>query len=165
MPKETEEWLKDIEPAIESQEEVLIAGCPQYGDPGDICPGSAWERLSEVRKEIGLPETEDIGYGVEVYPPGFDPEDPEFYYFAGFRATPKTEGHPGLFLYSLPECRIAVFTMPDNDYSRFPALFSHAYSNWLPGSGYELAYGFDFERYINTGQRKTQVCLPVVRTG
>lgn len=164
MPEPRERWLQDIKPTIENQEEVLIAGCPQYGNPEDICPGSAWERLLEVRKEIGLPESEDIGYGVEVYPPGFDPDDPEFYYFAGFGATSETRGYPGLFLYNLPACRIAVFTLPDNDHSKLPALFDYAYSSWLPESGYELSHGFDFERYVNTGDGKIQVCIPVVRT-
>ena len=150
-----------IEPSIEEHPEILLAGCPQFGNPKEVCPGFAWNRLHEQREKIGLPKCEDTGYGVEVYPPYFPNENHEFYYFACFKADSITEKDPRFFTKYLPKCTIAIFNVPNNDYSKFPSVFHYAYQEWLPNSDYKMSFPFDFERYINCGIQKTEVCIPI----
>jgi hypothetical protein len=43
-----------MDPKFKTLEAFSIIGCPQYASPGNLCPGLAWERLSEIREEHGL---------------------------------------------------------------------------------------------------------------
>jgi predicted transcriptional regulator YdeE len=151
------------EPAFEAQSPLLLAGCPQFGDTGKVCPSAAWDRLFAIRLQAGLPKVGPVGYGVLVLPPEFPANDHQHYYYAAFAATPETEGNPAFFLYRVPQCQLAVFALPGNDYGQFGAVQRHAHEVWLPSSGYALAGPFSFERYTNGKPYKVDVCFPVKR--
>jgi AraC family transcriptional regulator len=47
---------------------------------------------------------------------------------------------------ALPAATYAVFTSKGG-LENIPITFQHAYHEWLPSSGYEMAFPFDFEYY------------------
>lgn len=151
----------EIKPTFENQPALLLAGCPQFGDTGKVCPGAAWDRLYAIRLQAGLPKIAPVGYGVLVLPPEFPGNDHQHYYFAAFEATPETEGNPAFFLYRIPQCQIAVFALPGNDYGLFGAVQKYVNECWLPSSGYVFSGPFCFERYTNGEPYKVDVCFPV----
>lgn len=153
----------NITPTVEVQPSILLAGCPQFGAMGEVCPGAAWERLFAIRLQAGLPKAEAVGYGLLVVPPEFPGNGHKLYYFAGFEATAETEGNTALFLYRIPRCELAVFPLPNNDYGQFGAVQRYAHEVWLPTSGYVLAGPFSFERYTNREPSRVDVCVPVKR--
>jgi len=153
----------NIQPTFEIQPALLLAGCPQFGDTGKVCPGAAWDRLYSIRLQAGLPKLDRIGYGVLVLPPEFPDNDYQHYYFAGFEATPETERNPAFFMYRIPQCQMAVFPLPGNDYSLFGEVQKYATETWITSSGYVVSAPFSVERYTNGEPYKVDVCFPVKR--
>ena len=72
-----------MEPRFEKIDSFSLVGCPQYANPGKLCPGLAWGRLSAIKKKFNLSSDSEVEYAVEVYPPDFPQNDSTFYYMEG----------------------------------------------------------------------------------
>ena len=151
-----------IDPTFEQLDAFTIGGCPQYANPRDLCPGLAWDRLSELRVQYGLAGFPELAFAVEVYPPRFPNNDFNFYYMAGMdlRDAPSDlRGH--LFIKEIPRANYAVFPIEDNDTDKIKATFEYAYKRWLPTSEYVLSHCFDLERYRVKPEKHFEILLPV----
>jgi predicted transcriptional regulator YdeE len=160
FPGKREGAMKPVR--FEYLEAFTIVGCPQYSNPRKICPGLAWERLKKLKEKNLIEGAYDFEVGLEVYPPDFPDNEGEFYYMAGI----PLRDHPavipfGMFAYSVPASEYAVFDVVGID--SLPRAFREIYHDWLPQSGYQNCYSFDFERYRFVPDLKVDIFIPVER--
>ena len=153
-----------MEPRFEKMDSFSLVGCPQYANPGKLCPGLAWGRLSAIRKKFSLSIDPEVEYAVEVYPPDFPQNDFTFYYMAGIPSRFVTEEmRRVLFIKEIPQAEYAVFPVPDNDTDKIKDAFQYAYREWLPNSDYEATLGYDLERYRHHPEINFEVMIPVTK--
>ena len=152
-----------MNPKFEKLDAFSILGCPQYANPGDLCPGVAWDRLSKLRRKHGLKGFPELAFAVEVYPPEFPNNDFTFYYMAGMvLEDAPVELREHLFIKEIPAANYAVFHVKDNNVDNIKATFEYAYQQWLPNSKYKLSHRFDLERYRENLEKCYEIMLPVV---
>lgn len=125
-----------MEPKFEKLVSFSIIGCPQYGNPGSLCPGLAWNRLSEIREQHGLNGFPEFAFGLEVYPPKFPNNDFTFYYMAGMALLDAPiKLKEDLFIKEIPKANYAIFPIKENNIDNIKETFEYAYQRWLPTSG------------------------------
>jgi len=152
-----------MEPKFEKVKQFSIAGCPQYANPKDLCPGTAWRRLSLIKQKCHFSEPKEE-YAVEVYPPDFPQNECTFYYMAGIPCqylSPAMKSH--LFIKEIPEAEYAIFQVQDNDTNNIGATFQYAYKEWLPNSEYVATRGYDLERYKHHPEKCIEVMIPITK--
>ena len=109
-------------------------------------------------------------YGLELYPDNFT-ETKQFTYMAAFEVS-KIEDVPfNMFGVTLPAATYAVFTIKGKlDPKKIMETFQKIYHEWLPASGYDMPYPYDFEFYDDENKRfkpdqddsELDIYLPVI---
>ncbi|WP_334077434.1 AraC family transcriptional regulator [Paenibacillus sanfengchensis] len=78
-------------------------------------------------------------------------EDGSFHYIIGFEVEETTQLPDGMFEYRVPEAQYAIFTTPPANEEEFiesiQQTWNKIFAEWFQSSGYEQAYGPDFEWY------------------
>jgi AraC family transcriptional regulator len=134
-----------MEPQIVKKEGMLIAGAVFFGSPEGGEFGKTWDRFMAIEKQISGGTEPPVAYGVEMYGKEFETEK-RWTYLAGMQVSDLNCLPPGAVGVALPATTYAVFTSKGG-LEMIPKTFQHAYNEWLPASGYEMAFPFDFELY------------------
>ena len=134
-----------MEPKLIDLEALHLVGVVFYGDPKEGKFGDAWHRFMQVEKLVTHRVNEKTSYGVEIYGPEFS-QSMVWTYFPAV-AVSSLEDIPAPMLgKTLPASKYAVFTVTGG-LAKISEVFHYAYMEWMPASGYEVAYPFDFELY------------------
>lgn len=134
-----------MEPKILTLGPIYLAGRPYYGNPEGGAFAKAWDRFNAMSDPIPGRVDPKVYYGLEVYGPEFM-TDHTWTYMPAVQVKDLADLSGALFAKILPACTYAVFTAR-HGLASIPEAFMFGYSNWLPNSGYEVAYPFDFELY------------------
>lgn len=134
-----------MEPHIVELGELKLVGLPYYGDPEQGKFSAAWHRLMQQSVPAQGRVDEKVAYGVEFYGPEFM-EAHQWMYFPSYEVSSLADLPGLLFAKTLPAGTYAVFTSKGG-LATLGETFRHAYDEWLPSSGYEIAYRYDFEYY------------------
>lgn len=133
-----------MEPRFVELGELKLVGMPFYGSPEGGKFSEAWHRLFRQQIPAHL-RMNQVMLGVEFYEPEFM-QDNQWMYFPCCEVSSFAELPGLLFAKTLPAATYAVFTSKGG-LATIAETFQKAYHEWLPSSGYELAYPFDFEYY------------------
>jgi AraC family transcriptional regulator len=153
-----------MEPRFVELGEMKLIGLPFYGNPEGGKFGDVWHRLMQQVLPTQGRVNEKVAYGVEFYGPEWMTAN-QWMYFPCFEVN-NLENMPGLlFAKTLPAARYAVFTSKGG-LATLGDTFKYVYSEWMPASGYELAYPYDFEYYgeaFQSGQpgAEVDIYLPI----
>ena len=148
------------DPAITEFPRFFAAGCPQFGDPAQICPGLAWDRLGERKRNAPIHTPYDFEIGLKVYPQQRPDTGGQFYCMAAIPLkAPPTIIPMGYFVAEIPENRYAVFDIPSFD--DLAPSFDDIYHAWLPRSKFVACHGYDFESFTQTPEFKIQIWVPI----
>lgn len=144
-----------MEPRIIERGRIFLAGVSFFGDPFTSAGwteeneiGRLWKRLESylAQNAAQLKNVKDFKVGYEVW--GTDQETAskgEFDIFAGLEIETPDDVPVELLVKFLPATQYAVFTLEGEQISSdWPRLI---YQEWLPTSGYEVAYQYNFQRY------------------
>jgi AraC family transcriptional regulator len=134
-----------MEPKIVSLGPLCLAGRPYYGSPEGGAFGKAWMRFDTMHNPVPGRVEPRLYYGLEIYGPEFMPEH-NWTYMPAVQVSDLSQLSGTLFGKTLPACTYAVFTAK-HGLASIPEAFMYVYQTWLPSSGYEVAYPFDFELY------------------
>ncbi len=134
-----------MEPRIVDLDALTLIGLPFYGDSSDGKFGQTWERFVESEPLVTKRLNDKIYFGVEFFGPEVSRTN-QWMYFAAIAVSDLEEIPDILFGKMLPAAKYAVFTVKGG-VAKINEVFQYAYKEWLPASGYEAAYPFDFERY------------------
>ncbi len=134
-----------MEPKIVTLGPLCLAGQPYYGSPEGGAFGKAWERLDKPIHTLPGRVAPKIYYGLEVYGPEMMSEH-RWTYMPSVQVSDLSNLPDLLFGKTLPACQYAVLTA-SHGLASIPEAFMYIYNTWLPASGYEVAYPFDFELY------------------
>jgi AraC family transcriptional regulator len=134
-----------MEPKIVTLGALCLAGQPYYGNPEGGAFGKAWSRFDTLHHKVPGRVDPKVYYGLEVYGPEFMSEH-NWTYMPAVEVNDLTDLSGLLFGKILPACTYVVFTASHGLASIHEA-FMYAYGTWIPNSGYEVAYPFDFELY------------------
>jgi AraC family transcriptional regulator len=159
--------MDNINPTFEELPEMKLVGIAEFGNPMEgMNIGELWDRFIKVAGEIKNRIDSDDCYGVETYPPGF-PNPFKFTYFAGYKVSDLDVIPIRTVAKTLPKSLYAIFKV-EGGTDKIAGTFKKVYGEWLPTSGYRLAYPFDLELYRHV-EGKTPcdldifVCLPVIK--
>lgn len=134
-----------MEPKIVTLGPLCLAGQPYYGNPEGGAFGKAWMRFDTRHNQVPGRVDSRIYYGLEVYGPEFM-SDHNWTYMPAVQVSDLSDLPGQLFGKILPASKYVVFTARHGLASIHEA-FMYAYGSWIPNSGYEVAYPFDFELY------------------
>lgn len=130
-----------MEPRIVERDPFSVVGMHYRGNPQEGELPRLWQAFGPREQEIKGILNQHVTYGLSAF---LDEDTGEFDCLAGLEAE---SGH------ELPEGMVA-WDMPGGTYAVFPCTlatiaqtFGHAYSTWLPSSGYVRGDGPDFEAY------------------
>ncbi|MBN1991693.1 MAG: GyrI-like domain-containing protein [Anaerolineae bacterium] len=144
-----------MEPTIVEKGQIILLGFSFYGDPF-TSPGwtegneisRLWHRFEDFlnRNRDRLKNVKHAGVGYEVWGmTGESETQGQFDIFAGIELANLEDVPVEALIKILPPTAYAVFTLKgsliNSDWSRL------IYQEWLPNSGYEEAYRFNFQRY------------------
>lgn len=108
-----------------------------------------WQKYMEERLGENIPgkKRPDVELGLcTTYE-----EDGSFRYIIGFEVDEATAAPEGMVEYRVPEAQYAIFTTPPASQEEFTAsiqeTWNRIFAEWFQSSGYEQAYGPDFEWY------------------
>lgn len=134
-----------MEPRFVDLPELNLVGLPYYGNPAEGKFTATWHRFFAL--EPSIPNRVDPGecYGVELYDKDFMPGQ-DWYYFVAVQVRDLEEIPSLLFAKRFPACRCAVFAAVGG-VPKLGAVFGYIYNEWLPASGYAMAYPWDMEVY------------------
>jgi predicted transcriptional regulator YdeE len=144
-----------MEPTMIEKHQMMLVGLSFFGDPFAISGGwteeneigRLWKRfmayLAEHRHRIKHVRA-DVAYEVHI-----EHEESaltgEFEVFVGLEVEKLEDVPVELSVKILPPTTYAVFTLQGeqitSDWSKM------IYAEWMPGSGYQSAYGYGFQRY------------------
>jgi len=134
-----------MQPRFVDLEELILVGLPYYGQPVGGKFTQAWDRFFEVEPSIRSRVNKKVCYGVEV----FGKESTlggDWFYFPSVQVSDLKEIPGILFAKTFPACRCVVFSVTGG-IPKLGEVFRYIYAEWLPASGYEIAYPWDFEVY------------------
>jgi AraC family transcriptional regulator len=134
-----------MEPKIVNLGSLILAGQPYYGNPEGGAFGKAWERFNAQRKSMTGRVNPKMYYGLEVYGPEFMAEH-RWTYMPSVEVKDLADLSGLFFGKVLPASKYAVYTATKG-LASIPDAFMYVYNTWLPASGYEVAYPYDFELY------------------
>ena len=134
-----------MQPRFVDLDELILVGLPYYGNPDEGKFTAAWDRFFAAGLPTGSRVDEKVCYGVELYDKDFMPGK-DWYYFPAVQVSDPTDLPGLLFAKRFPACRYAVFPVVGG-VPKIGAVFGYIYNEWLPSSGYEMAYPWDFEVY------------------
>ena len=156
MSQDTQIREPVTEPAIVERSQIILVGFSFFGDPFATSAGwteeneigRLWSRFgayvahhSDRIKHIRDPE---VGYEVHIWQEETAATG-HFEVFVGVEVARLEDVPVELSVKLLPPATYAVFTLHgDQITSDWP---KRIYSEWMPGSGYEVAHSFMFELY------------------
>jgi AraC family transcriptional regulator len=156
---------------IEEREAFEVFGIERIfrHDEQDIVP-SFWTELREngeynrLYKAAGVKPDADGKHCINAVCGYSEPGDDRFpYMICAFKK--RDSDTSGFQVAQIPKTTWAVFRSEKADYMgvAIPELFTRAYSEWLPSSGYDKALGPDMEIYYTNADGKffEEVCIPV----
>ncbi len=144
-----------MEPTIIERGQIMLIGFSFFGDPFQASSewteeneiGRLWNRLMAYLAERGdsLKHLKpDVGYELHVEHPETAAKG-HFEVFVGLEIERLEAAPVELLLKILPATQYAVFTLRgqqiNSDWPRY------IYQEWLPGSGYQAAYPYNFQYY------------------
>ncbi len=128
------------QPKIVSSNAFTVIGMAIDTTPGSSEIGALWQTLMGQPK-LNFPRTEPgVSYGVMQ----LERSSGVLRYMAGEAVTSDIDAPQELQLWNVPACDYAVFSANLQNVSQ---IFDHAYSNWLPSSGFARGDAPDLERY------------------
>lgn len=134
-----------MQPRFVDLAELNLVGLPYFGTPAEGKFTETWHRFFEVEPSIQNRVDPKVCYGVELYDKDFMPGQ-DWYYFPSVQVSSLADT-PGLFFAkTFPACRYAVFAAVGG-VPKLGEVFQFIYNEWLPASGYAMAYPWDFEVY------------------
>ena len=142
-----------------------VVGVPQSSDASDGY-GDLWQQFELLKDEIPNKTEENIGYGLQIYPPDGTNSD-RFTYLACCEVTDLRSIPFRLFSTTVPEAEFAVFTVA-NWYGTSWKAWISAYEI-LDKSEYTRSRLFDFERYDTDEftkepeEQEIEIWIPVTR--
>jgi len=138
-----------MEPRIERKEPQNLVGLVYYGDNKNWEIPKLWEEFLSLTGKIPNALPGRVAYGVCFYSGNFS-KTGQFYYLAALPVA-KLENIPMEMVgKTLPASDYAVFTHSGalvGESKTIKDTYGYAYGTWLPQSGYENPFGFDFEFY------------------
>lgn len=144
-----------MEPTIIERGQIMLIGFSFFGDPFQASSewteeneiGRLWHRLMAYLAEHGgsLKHLKpDVGYELHVEHPETAAKG-HFEVFVGLEIERLEAAPVELLLKILPATQYAVFTLRGQQInSDWPRTI---YQEWLPGSGYQAAYPYNFQYY------------------
>ena len=147
----------------EAFEVVGLSRCFQNGESGKI--SAWWDETAADNSRVKM--AQQVGHDdfIGVCEP-IAKDDDSFFYMIGLFVKPG-DNTGGYKVLSIPKQTWAIFRSDELDANckgaEIPKLFQRAYSEWLPTSGYEKAWGPDLELYAFTagGAYYEEVWIPV----
>jgi predicted transcriptional regulator YdeE len=142
-----------------------VVGVPQSSDASNGY-GDLWQQFELIKGEIVNKAEENIGYGLQIYPPDGTNSD-RFTYLACCEVTDLSVIPFRLFSTAVPEAEFAVFTVA-NWYGTSWKAWISAYEI-LDKSEYTRSRAFDFERYNvdeftkEPEDQEIEIWVPVIR--
>lgn len=133
------------DPRIVRREAFSVVGIALFGNPAREAFERAWGLFGQIADEVPWLREEQHLYGVQIYPPGY-PQQFEFMYLAGVEAGTGADVPIRCVRKDLPSADYALFPV-ENGPQGIDAAYRYAYKDWLPSSGYDPAWPYDFEEY------------------
>jgi len=134
-----------MQPRFVDLAELNLVGLPYYGNPAGGKFTETWHRFFALESSIHNRVDPAVCYGVELYDKDFMPGK-DWYYFVAVQVSDPKEIPGLLFAKRFPACRYAVFPAVGG-VPKISEVFGYIYNEWLPASGYKMAYPWDFEVY------------------
>lgn len=134
-----------MQPRFVDLDELILVGLPYFGNPKEGKFTRAWDRFFEAGLPTHSRVDEKVCYGVELYSKE-SMEGGDWFYFPAVQVSDLRDIPGVLFAKTFPACHCAVFTVTGG-VPKLGEVFSEIYGQWLPASGYEMAYPWDFEVY------------------
>jgi AraC family transcriptional regulator len=134
-----------MEPKIIEKTEIFLVGMIVYADPASGEFANTWHRF--MQNSDGLPGRSNTldHYGLEFYTKDTE-ETHKWFYMASAQVDNLDVIPISMVAKRLPACTYAVFTITGG-LKKLGEGFRFAYDTWLPSSGYQVAYPYDFELY------------------
>ena len=161
---------REMKPEIVELKSMLICGMVYEGKNlnGEI--GDLWREFSKRQHEIVSAKDNMKSYGicepVEENVENLDLEEPNnFKYLAGVEVEDKNNLPEGMSVWEVTHSKYAIFTHIGT-VEELGDTYKGIYSKWLPESGYEAVYEYDFELYDkdfkpNQKESKMYIYVPV----
>lgn len=143
-----------MEYKIVKRDEIKLVG-PLYHTSMQTAEGipGLWDkeflpRMKEIKHVVS-----SNCYGLELYPNNFM-ETKQFTYMAACEVSRIEDVPFNMFGVTLPPVTYAVFTIRGKlDPQKIMKTFQHIYHEWLPSSGFDMPYPYDFEFYDGENKR------------
>lgn len=157
--------MPEDEPRIVTRGPMTVVGVTLFGSPEVTDLAQAWTLFGDVAGELAWVRETKLVYGLQVYPPAF-PHVFAYTYMACVELPAELEVPLRMFRKDIPAARYAVVESEDG-VEGIAEAYRWLYEEWLPESGYELAFPFDFEQYEGTGSGEDEseeisVWVPIV---
>lgn len=158
--KETKLEPRFIELPAMTMAGIAIHATPEAGKFAELWHD--WQQISPYAEGL---EVGTYAYGVELFPPNFA-ERRTFTYMAASKVSDIEKVPVHLLTRTLPAAKYAVFTVPEG-IEGLKKTFPYIYGEWLPKSGYAVAFPFDMERYnfgpeaMKAGGMVVEILVPV----
>jgi AraC family transcriptional regulator len=134
-----------MEPKIVDKPAISLIGMVYFGDPSTGEFAKTWDRFMKLNVDIPGRTSLTEWIGLEFYTEDFWQNHKWFYMVCV--ETKNLDAIPlPLVAKHLPACTYAVFTVRGG-LKKLGEGFHYVYETWLPNSGYQVAYPFDFEFY------------------
>jgi len=140
--------MPEDEPRIVTRGPMTVVGVTLFGSPEVTDLAQAWTLFGDVAGELAWVRETKLVYGLQVYPPAF-PHVFAYTYMACIELPEGVEVPLRMFRKEIPAARYAVVESEDG-VEGIGEAYRWLYEEWMPESGYELAFPYDFEQYDGT---------------
>jgi AraC family transcriptional regulator len=145
-----------MEPKIVDRDQILLVGFSYYGDPFATSAGwteeneigRLWRRLETFLRNHGdrVKHVRDESLGYEVHVEHEETAAKGYYeVFVGMEVETLEDMPIEMVSKALPATKYAVYTVSGDQIVSDWA--TEIFGEWMPGSGYEQAYGYGFQLY------------------
>ena len=156
----------EMDPVFEKIGVLKLIGMAYYGDNKDMEISKVWDEFNPLTPSLGY-DGESPCYGICFYSSRFA-QTGRFYYLAAVAVESLDQISMPITMLGkiLPSSEYAVFKHQGSA-EKIRDTYSYIYGKWLPDSGYENPFGYDFERYGKdfkmdwTGS--LDICIPIAK--
>jgi predicted transcriptional regulator YdeE len=150
---------------FETRGPMTLVGVTLFGSPEHTDLAQAWTLFGDVAGEMEWVRSSKRVYGLQVYPPAF-PRVFAYTYMACVELPEGMEVPLQMFRKDVPAAKYAVVESEDG-VDGISEAYRWLYDEWMPESGYGLAFPFDFEQYDGSIARDDEseevtVWVPIV---
>ncbi len=144
---------------------LVYQGKNQNGEIGELF-GEFFKRSNEIDNAVGNMKTYGICEPLEETVEEVDLDNPnDFKYLAGIEVKDNENIPAGMEVWDVPHKKYAVFTHTGS-VELLGETYKAIYTKWIPESGYEVVFTYDFELYdkdFNPGDDKSKmyVYIPI----